>query len=290
MISPATDSPTSPLTAFKDAAPGTILGRHRDTALKLVVVVALVALSALTWRYGAELKTFVADFTERLADQGSLGITTFVGIGVLWILLLMPASMVFLAAGATWGLKWGLLIAFSTNFLSGVAAFGIAKYFIEPYLAKRQRKGSAADGVKPDGSKPDGLKPNGSKLALVRGAVQREGPRGAALLRFSALPVWAVNYGLGASGLSWKHYLVAGFAILPNTWTFVAAGHAAGLASQNASRSTAEWALLIASIVGTVLVMALLGRRAKQILDNTSGSSDDSDGPFQINAQKASRS
>ena len=263
MSSPATDDPTSQWTSFKETMSDTALSRHQDKALKALAALALGSLIVLTWRYGAELKSFVAGFTKLLADQGALGITAFVGIGVLWILLLLPASMVFLAGGAAWGLKWGLLISFTTNFLSGAAAFGIAKYFIEPRLANKQ---------KIDSNKKS------SKLALVRKAVQREGPRGAALLRFSALPAWAVNYGLGASGLSWKHYLAAGIAILPNTWAFVAAGHAAGLASQNSSRSTTEWALLITSIVGTVMMMALLGRRAKQILDDTDGSSE-SGGP-----------
>ncbi len=244
MSSPAADSPASDSRVLCTEPKG-LWNKGKKAAAAGVAGFIIF----LIWHYGAELSSLVSHFTELLANQGSAGTAAFVGIGTLWIILLLPASMVFLASGAAWGLKWGFLIALTNNLLSGAIAFGIAKYFMEPYV--------------------EGLKPGESKLALVRRAVQREGPRGATLLRFSALPAWAVNYGLGAAGLSWKHYLAASFAILPNTWAYVAAGHAAGLASQDTPRSAVEWALLIASIVGTVIVMVLLGQRAKQVLEDT---------------------
>ncbi len=231
-----------------------------------ILGIVVIGLSVLAWRHGAELSDFLSQQARSLEQRGWLGALGFVALGSIWMVALLPASVVFLSAGAVWGLGHGLVLAATVNVLAGAASFGISRRL---FTARAQERD-----------------PRESKLALVRAAVQQEGLTGALLLRFSALPAWTINYGLGASGLPWRHYLLASVAILPNTWLFVAAGDTAGMAGAASSRSAGEWALLATSLLATAIGMFLLGKRAKDLLDRTLSGDEGSHGRERASKEK----
>lgn len=93
------------------------------------------------------------------------------------------------------------------------------------------------------------------------------------LLRLSpVIPFNILNYALGLSDVTVGRYVIASFVgMLPGTWLYVYLGSlattAAGLASGGSVGGGLRLALTVAGFVATLLVVVLVTRSARRVLD-----------------------
>jgi uncharacterized membrane protein YdjX (TVP38/TMEM64 family) len=224
----------------------------RATAVRLALAAAvLVALLAA----GRQAAALVPAFTAWVDGLGPWAAVAFVLGYALACVAFVPASLLTLAAGATFGLVQGVALVAAGATLGAAASFLLARHgaraFVERRLARDPR------------------------LAAIDRAVASDGRRIVFLLRLSPVfPFGLLNYALGVTRLAFADFLVAMVGILPGTTLYVYAGKAAGdvaLAASGAApeRGPAAWALLAAGLVATAAVAFLVTRAARRALADT---------------------
>ncbi len=235
-------SPTAP--ALPPADPPS--GRARLVARLLLV--AAVAAAALA--FGPRAAAAIPQFAAWVEGLGAVGAAAFVLAYVVVTVSLVPASLLTLAAGAVYGLARGIPLVLAGAALGATAAFLLSRYALRDAVERRLA------------SRP--------RLAAVMDAVSRDGRRIAFLLRLSpAVPFGLLNYALGATRLRLADFVVALVGIVPGTSLFVYYGAVAGSIAEAAAgegRSAAEWALLGAGLVATLLATVLVSRAARRAL------------------------
>jgi uncharacterized membrane protein YdjX (TVP38/TMEM64 family) len=192
----------------------------------------------------------VVDWIEGLIAAfdglGPLGEALFVAAYVLAGLLLLPEWMFSVAAGALFGMAWGLLVAWSSAMTTALLAFLLTRLVLRERVEKRVKKSKW--------------------LNAVNHALPKEGWKVVALARLSPLvPFGLQNYLFGATKVHLRDYLVAtALGILPGTIVAVFLG-ATGRALLGGGNAL-KWGLFAAGIVASVILSVFLGRVAKKRL------------------------
>lgn len=186
-------------------------------------------------------------------DAGPWGPVVFAGGYALAALLLLPGSVLTLAAGALFGPLLGTAVVSLASTTAAALAFLIARHAARDAVAAVARRRRA--------------------FGAIDRAVGEGGWRVVALLRLSPLVPFSLgNYLFGLTRVGFVGYVLASWvAMLPGTFLYVYLGHVgrAGLAAAAGAereRSAAEWALLGAGLLATVVVMVLVARRARAAL------------------------
>jgi uncharacterized membrane protein YdjX (TVP38/TMEM64 family) len=178
---------------------------------------------------------------------GALGPLIY-GIGyVLAALAFVPGAALTLGAGALFGISRGLVVVSLASTLAAAAAFWMARHVGRRYVEKWAL------------SHP--------RFRAIDRAIAEGGWRVVALLRLSpAMPFSAGNYLFGLTAIRFGPYVLTSWlAMLPGALLYVALGHAGRAAAMGASRTPAEWGLLMAGIAASALAtgyIAQLARRA----------------------------
>jgi uncharacterized membrane protein YdjX (TVP38/TMEM64 family) len=111
------------------------------TGVGVAIAVTIALLAPVTEWLGA--------FEDVLEREGlARGLLVFGAVSVVGMLLLVPASVFPIAAGAAFGFGWGLLAAVAASTLAALAAFLVARYLIHDRIvraAKRDKSFSAVD-------------------------------------------------------------------------------------------------------------------------------------------------
>ena len=214
-----------------------------------------IGLFWLGQKFAPELTRSLPAWVERMGVWGPLG---FGAVYVLAVVLLIPASLLTLAAGALFGVARGMLIVSLASNLGAALAFLIARYLARGRV-ERWLSGSP-------------------RLLAVDQAVDEAGWRLVALLRLSpAVPFNVQNYLYGLTSLCfWPCVLTSWVTMLPGTLLYVMLGQAgrAGLevAGGQRLRSPAEWALLASGLLATLgltlFLTRLVGRRLAALHGN----------------------
>ncbi|MCO5168737.1 MAG: VTT domain-containing protein [Planctomycetes bacterium] len=186
-------------------------------------------------------------------DAGPWGPVVFAGGYALAALLLLPGSVLTLAAGALFGPLLGTAVVSLASTTAAALAFLIARHAARDAVAAVARRRRA--------------------FGAIDRAVGEGGWKVVALLRLSPLVPFSLgNYLFGLTRVGFVGYVLASWvAMLPGTFLYVYLGHLgrAGLAAAagaERARSPAEWALLAAGLVATVAVTVLITRRARAAL------------------------
>ena len=199
----------------------------------------------------------IADTPHQLASWleslGSAGLGLVALGGVLWTMVLLPVSVLYLSIGALYGPWLGTPIAFLINAVAGALAFTLSRTILRQPIERRVQ---------------------GSKTFDAIDRAVGEGGLGVAfLVRLSALPPWLINYGLGVTSMRFRNFLVASVSAIPVIWVFVASGSAigdlGGITESSQTRSTGEWVILVVGIVATAGALLVVGRRTRAILQET---------------------
>lgn len=190
------------------------------------------------------LGAWLEDFQTWIRDLGAVGYVLYVLFYAVCCVLLIPASALTIAAGATFGFAAGTVVVILGATLGAAAAFLLARSVfrsrVEAMLA----------------SKP--------KMAAIDGAVAREGTKVMLLMRLSGFPPFTwINYALGLTGVGFRPYLLTTIAgIIPGCLAFTWAGAAGAAALTGEGNRT----MFLITAAGAILVSVYVARIATRAM------------------------
>ncbi len=227
--------PQSPRSVFSAAA-------VRRYASWLVVVVSAVLL------YRAlPMDQAVAALQHGVTAAGPWGPWVFGAVYVLACVLLIPASLLTLAAGAVFGLGLGLVTVSLASITAATLSFFIARFVARNKVEAKARSHAG--------------------FAALDQAVGQDGWKIVAMLRLSpVIPFGIQNYLLGVTGVGWRTYMFTSWvAMVPGTVMYVYLGVAGGQAVGVAPR-TGRWALFTVGLAATIALTVYLTAWATRTL------------------------
>ena len=179
---------------------------------------------------------------------GVLGIAIFSTC----IAAVVPATPLVVAAGALFGLWGGIAIVTGAAFTAAVFAFLCSRFLL------RERITPLLSG----------------RLAIDR--LQRQitfhGWKAVFIVRLSPVfPFGLISYAFGITGISLRHFMIGNIGSLPNMFVYTYSGSLAGelvLAGHETSglHPPYYWLILTLGLIGTIIIVAFLGRHARAIL------------------------
>ena len=192
------------------------------------------------------------DFAAWVQSLGVWGPLAFIAGYMAVTLLVMPAFLLTLAAGALWGFWLGLLLALTGAACGATCAFlaarNVLRGVVGRYVSRHPR------------------------LVAIDRAVESEGARLVFLLRLSpAVPFVLLNYVLGVSRITLRDHFIGLIGMIPTAAMYVYAGKVAGDIAALASgaavpRGAAYYLLLTLGLGATILATVLVTRAAKRAL------------------------
>lgn len=219
---------------------------------KIVVIAVAIAAVGVLLVMGRSAASLLPAATEWVAAQGAVAPLAFALMYVIATILLVPGSLLTLAAGALFGVLKGTAIVIVAASIGACAAFLIARYAARERVAR--------------------LTARDPRFAAVDRAVGEAGLKIVVLLRLSPVfPFSFLNYALGLTGVRFRDYAIACIAMLPGTLLYVYYGRLIGdvaalAAGERAERDTGYYLLLGAGLLATLAVTALLTRIARREL------------------------
>jgi uncharacterized membrane protein YdjX (TVP38/TMEM64 family) len=218
--------------------------------LKLSLFLAGVAAIAVAARM-LPLAVWLEAFNQRVVGLGLLGMVLFALLYAAATVLMVPGSLLTLAAGASFGLLPGFVAVLFGATLGAAGAFLVSRHLARKRVERWiQRKAS---------------------FVAVDRAVAREGWKIVFLTRLSPVfPFNFQNYAYGLTSVSFWHYVLASWiGMIPGTFLYVYLGTLgrSGLeaASGNAAGSY-RLALQAVGLLATLGVTILITRTAKRAL------------------------
>jgi uncharacterized membrane protein YdjX (TVP38/TMEM64 family) len=212
-----------------------------------LVVAGLVAVAVAASRW--PLAETLGALLEAARAWGPAGAVVYAGVYVVATVVGLPASLLTLGAGLVWGPVVGVAVVWPGAVVGAVVSFLIGRTVLRDAVLARMTAWPLA-------------------AALDR-ALASGGARLVFLLRLSPLfPFNVLNYGLGVTGVSLRHYALATAAgILPGTvvyvWIGSTVGSVAELASGGIDAGGSGLALRGVGLVATVGVTAWITLRAR---------------------------
>lgn len=221
------------------------------TALKVGAgLVGLVALVLL----GREVPALLPRFTAWVASLGAWGPIAFIAGYAVAPVILAPAFLLTIAAGAIFGFVRGVIFVMIGATIGATLAFLTGRYLARQFV--------------------EGLLHRDPRLLIIDRAVERHGFRLVALLRMSpAVPFVLLNYALGLSRIKLVDYVAASIGMLPVVAMYVYTGKVAGDLATLASGAAAPrgwlyYATIGLGFVSTVAVTVVVTRIAKQAIES----------------------
>lgn len=184
---------------------------------------------------------------------GAVAGVLFVALYAAAVVLFIPASWLTLAAGAVFGLAWGVVYVFAGAVLGSGLAFLSGRYVARPWV---ERWASTSP-----------------RFTAIDRAVATDGRRIVFLLRLTPLvPFTALNYLLGLTSISLKDMLLASPGMLPGTVLYVYYGRVIGdlttlAAGAAPPRGPGRYVLLAVGLVATLAVTVHVSRLARRAMD-----------------------
>jgi uncharacterized membrane protein YdjX (TVP38/TMEM64 family) len=188
---------------------------------------------------------------EWITGLGAWGLIVFVVLYVMAAVLLLPAFVLTLGAGAVFGLARGFVAVWVGATLGALAAFLIGRYLARGWVARRIE--------------------DSPRFTAIDEAVAREGWKIVGLTRMSpAFPYVVLNYAFGVTRVSVRDFVLATAAgMIPGIAMYVYIGSLAGTlaGAGERARTPAEWTLYAVGLLATVTVTIYVTRVARAALD-----------------------
>lgn len=205
----------------------------RRRLLKLGGITVLTAASIIIIKQLGVLDAFsitetLQNLLQWIQDLGTIGYLIFTLVYILSAVLLIPASILTLGAGAIFDVVKGSILVSIASMLGAIVAFLIGRYFARGWVSKQIQKYP--------------------KFQVVDEAVAQEGWKIVGLTRLSpVLPFVILNYAFGITQVSLKDYITASWiGMLPGTIMYVYLGSLIGniatLGAGGRERTSLEWA------------------------------------------------
>jgi uncharacterized membrane protein YdjX (TVP38/TMEM64 family) len=225
----------------------------------------------------------VAELDEALrgwiGGLGPWGPVAFVGVYLAWALMLLPASLLTVVAGAVWGLVWGTVYV-----MIGACITVSLSFLISRHVARDQVLRFARRSV---------------RFRALDEAITEGGWRIVALVRLTPVfPFGLQNYMYGLTGIGfWACVGVSVVTMVPGTFLFVYLGHltrtgaAVAAGDADATGEAWVWALRVLGLFAAIGVVAyithLARRRLKEITRNQPDHFEDDEGEEEDSAAPA---
>ncbi|TWT67499.1 TVP38/TMEM64 family inner membrane protein YdjZ [Allorhodopirellula solitaria] len=255
--SPASDAAGQRTQRRSDPGPNRALSVIRWVSILCILAALLAIIGSLPFDQA------MSAAKDWIGGLGYWGPVVLVLLYIVATVLFVPGTILTLVAGAIFGLGLGTVIVSAGSTIGASLAFLIARYAARDKvaaMAKRNRRFGAID------------------RAIAEGGWKIVG-----LLRLSpAIPFNVQNYLYGLTPVRfWPYALTSWIAMLPGTFLYVYLGHVTGVAvGADRQRSTAEWAMLavglVATVIVTVYVTRLAGRKLNEQVDEPSQSNETS--------------
>jgi len=213
---------------------------------------ALAVVAVLFWLRSLPLADWLAVFNERIQQLGPTGLLVYALAYAVATVLLLPGSLLTLAAGAAFGLLPGF-----ASVLVGASVGAALSFLVSRYLARRRVEVWIR-------SKP--------RFSAVDRAVAKEGWKIVFLTRLSPIfPFNFQNYAYGLTRIPFWHYaLSSAIGIIPGTFLYVYLGTVgrSGLeaAAGGEQVQTLRLVLQIVGLIATVVVTIYITRIATKAL------------------------
>jgi len=221
---------------------------HKPLLLMLLVVALAVAVLTLP------VREWITIGIMWIETHRTLAWIVYVLAYILATVLLIPGSILTLAAGFVFGLPLGVALVSAASVAGASCAFLVGRFLARQWVTEwvsRKRSFSALDR-----------------------ATQHDGFAIVILARLSPLfPFNLLNYGLGLTAVRFRDYLLASWmGMLPGTFLYVYIGTLAkdltALTSGEIDGGSFGRILLIAGFVATLILTVLITRKATQVLGN----------------------
>ncbi|MET0961889.1 MAG: TVP38/TMEM64 family protein [Noviherbaspirillum sp.] len=230
-------------------------GQRRRNIAGAAVLVLLVALFAF-WLTLPESLIEALGHVQTWADSlGPWGPALFVLLYVLAVVLLVPGSVLALAAGLVYG-PWGLPLALVGATTGAALSFLIGRHLAGPQVRLLSRRRPV--------------------LRAVESAVRDGGWRFVGLVRLSPLlPFNLLNYFFGVTRIPFQDYLLATFAgIVPGTSVNVFIAAASQAVGPETLHHPLRLALFGVGLIVTVVVCRIILRRVRIALRQAGAATD----------------
>lgn len=206
-------------------------------------MIALVA-AGLTWSFLNRDRFAVESLTAWIEGFGVLAPLAFCGARVLGAIVMVPGSIMAIAAGVLFGVVRGAAYNLLASTVGAVLAFSLARYLF-PDLVARRVAGHA-------------------RLQRLVEGVEQEGWRFVAFVRLVPLfPYNALNYALGLTRIKLSHYTLASLVcMLPGDVAYVYLGFAAREAMTDGAGAVRA-GLVALGLLASLAFIPLLVRRLR---------------------------
>lgn len=209
------------------------------------VVLMLVVTAAFVF---GDPKAWLQRALAAVAQLGPWGPLVFATVYIVATVLLVPGSALTLAAGALFGVAWGMVIVSLASTVAAVAAFLIGRFLARDFVAARTARNPA--------------------FAALDRALGRDGWKIVALARLSpAFPYTLLNYAFGLTRVRFTHYVLTSWlAMLPGTLLYVYLGSLANAGARVAEKTPFEWALYAVGFAATIAVTVVISRGTRRAI------------------------
>jgi rSAM/selenodomain-associated transferase 2 len=215
-----------------------------------VAVAALLLAAIVGVAVGLPLLSWINDAAAWSEQHREVAGALFIGVYVLAALLVVPGSILTLAAGYLFGLPLGVALTSAGSVLGAAAAFFVGRFVARDWVARRVA--------------------TWPRFGAFCAALQYDAFAIVLLARLSPLiPYNLLNYVLALTAARFRDYLLATWiGMLPATVLYVYAGSLAESLTTLASAppSWAAYSLLAIGFAATVALTVLITRRATQLL------------------------
>ncbi len=219
--------------------------------IRVVTIVAVVVLAAAAIVIaGDEVHGHLSDMERWLAGLGAWGPAVFIVAFVLLTSLLVPDTVMSIAAGVLFGLAGGTAAAAAGGLLASVVQWalgrGALRERVERLAARRPR------------------------LAAFHRAVRQDSVRLQFLIRLTPLSPALASYLLGAAGVRLGGFMLASLGLLPGFFLEVYLGyagrHVASMAGRPALSIVVHDVAVVAGLSAVVVVMTIISRLARRAI------------------------
>lgn len=221
----------------------------RSTVVRILALLAALVVLAFA---GREIAALLPAFVTWVESLGPWGPIAFIAGYSIAPVILAPAFLLTIAAGAIFGVARGILYVMIGATIGSALAFLTGRYFARHFV--------------------EGLLDRDPRLKAVDRAVERQGLRLVLMLRMSpAVPYTLLNYALGLSRIRLVDYVIGSIGMLPVVAGYVYSGKLAGDLASVASgaatlRGPVYYALLGFGIVSTVAVSVFATRMVRKAI------------------------
>lgn len=221
-------------------------GKTSFSILRWGLGAALLAALVAAWIF-LPLKEWTESFQGWIEGLGAWGVLIFGIVYAVATVLLLPVSLLTIAAGLAFGLAIGFPLVVVSATIGATLAFLVARHLVHERVSKAVAK------------RP--------KFKAVNAAVSEGGWKVVGLLRLSpVVPFNLQNYFYGITDIPFGQYVPATFfGIMPGTLLYVYLG-AAGQAAAGGGGGPLQWTFFAVGLAATLAVAIYVGKKARDKL------------------------